>query len=347
MPRAKHFSAEEKAMIQAWIVDDIPPKEMAARLGRNVAAVRKWVVKLRSYPPTMTPPPAKRRCGRPRLTTPKQDLLLRHHVLRHPFKTAKQLKADVPGYSKVSVRQIQKILQRRLGLPSRRAAAKPLLTERMTKQRIRFCRKHLHMTADDWMNVMFSDESTFRLVNPRAQQVRRPRNISRYLQRFTVKTVKHPAQIMVWGCFSGRGGLWFLKPGLMMNSDRYIEVLEQKVIPWMERHRCKFFLQDGAPCHKSKRSMAVLKRMEDKFKVMDWPGNSPDLNPIENLWSIMKAKLKRDHTITSVEALKKALLKLWCQGLDQDQPDLFVKLARSMPGRLQKVLEAKGQMTKY
>jgi hypothetical protein len=37
--------------------------------------------------------------------------------------------------------------------------------------------------------------------------------------------------------------------------------------------------------------MAFLK--ENKVSVMDWLGNSPDLNPIENLWSILKAKLKK------------------------------------------------------
>jgi hypothetical protein len=53
---------------------------------------------------------------------------------------------------------------------------------------------------------MFSDESTFRLVNSRGMKVPRPSVLNRYKQRFTVPTVKHSASVMVWGCFSGTNG---------------------------------------------------------------------------------------------------------------------------------------------
>jgi hypothetical protein len=66
--------------------------------------------------------------------------------------------------------------------------------------------------------------------------------------------------------------------------------------PFMRIYGCKWFLQDGAPCNKSKQAMAKLKELD--FQVMDWPGNSPDLKPIENCSSLMKAKLKEDCTIT-------------------------------------------------
>jgi hypothetical protein len=76
---------------------------------------------------------------------------------------------------------------------------------------------------------------------------------------------------------------------------------------------------------------------------MDWPGNSPDLNPIENLWSIMKKKLKEDHTITSLKKLQDAIKNMWVKLPN----DLMKKLAQSMPNRLRMCIENKGQMTKY
>ena len=66
-----------------------------------------------------------------------------------------------------------------------------------------------------------------------------------------------------------------------MNSDKYMEVLKEKLFPWMGFHGVSKFLQDRAPCYKSKKVMAFLK--EQEFSVMDWPGNSPDLNLIENI----------------------------------------------------------------
>ncbi|KAG7158959.1 putative Transposase-containing protein 7, partial [Homarus americanus] len=56
---------------------------------------------------------------------------------------------------------------------------KPLLTEAMKKKRINFCKKYQHWTSDDWKKVMFSDESTLRLVRGASKIVRRPKNVSR------------------------------------------------------------------------------------------------------------------------------------------------------------------------
>jgi transposase len=68
------------------------------------------------------------------------------------------------------------------------------------------------------------------------------------------------------------------------------------------------FLHDEALCHKSKRVMAFLQ--DQKFAEMVWPGNSPDLNPIEKLWSIMKGKLKKKDNIVSLPLLIRAMKEL-------------------------------------
>ena len=58
----------------------------------------------------------------------------------------------------------------------------------------------------DWRNVMFCDESTYRLVLRGYKLVRRPSGVSRYDSRCIIKTVKHPKSVMVWGAFSGDKG---------------------------------------------------------------------------------------------------------------------------------------------
>lgn len=345
MPRAKQMTQVEKTQIKCWSDEGVSAKDIAGRLGRHAATVRRAVASMQGLSLSAVPPPAGKRSGRPKITSTRQDFRLKRYIMANPFKTAKEIKREVPGFEDVHVRTIQRTLLKRLQMPSRNAAAKPLLTPPMVKKRLAFCKKYLHMSEADWEMVMFSDESMFRLINPRATKVRRVRTSNRYLSKYTVKTVKHPASVMLWGCFSGkkgRGSLFFLPKNQTMNSDVYMGVLQDKLFPWMEMHQVDKFLQDGAPCHKSKRVMALLQQQE--FIVLDWPGNSPDLNPIENVWSIMKGKLKKDQTITSLPLLISALKVMWVRDLPVD---LFKKLAHSMPNRLRMCIANGGQMTKY
>ncbi len=99
---------------------------------------------------------------------------------------------------------------------------------------------------------------------------------------------------MVWACFFGavgREGLYSLPKNVTMNSEHYQQVLEDHLLPFVANHRSTHFLQDEAPCHASKR---IKQYLADKlFQVMDWPGNSPDLNPIKNAWNYRKNRTTR------------------------------------------------------
>ncbi len=80
----------------------------------------------------------------------------------------------------------------------RKASKKPLLTQQMIQKRLKFCNKYKNWKESDWEQVMFSDESTFWLVNSRGVTVRKPSTISRYLQKYTIPTIKHSASLMIW-----------------------------------------------------------------------------------------------------------------------------------------------------
>ena len=90
-----------------------------------------------------------------------------------------------------------------------------------------------------------------------------------------------------------------------------------------------------------KSSFAVLSK-KNNIKVIDWPPYSPDLNPIENLWSIMKDKLKGKKFI-SMSSLKSKLIKLW-ENIDED----WVKrLCESIYNRIDTWMETKGGLINY
>jgi transposase len=126
-----------------------------------------------------------------------------------------------------------------------------------------------------------------------------------------------------------------------MNSERYKKVLEDPLLPSMLMHRSEFFLQDRAPCHASKKIKTFLET--NNIKTIYWPGNSSDLNPIENCWAHMKNMLaKKD--IGSFPKLTEAILKVCVNDLT---PEYLKKLSDSMPDRLKAMIAAKGDTTKY
>ena len=109
---------------------------------------------------------------------------------------------------------------------------------------------------------------------------------------------------MIWATIraGGRSGLWFMPEGTNINGTVYLEVL--KVFPsLMKIKRCSHFQHDGAPCHQTK---AVKKWIEI---LGPWPGNSPDLNPIENCWVLLKPKVAA-HNHTLLSDLKQAIKRV-------------------------------------
>lgn len=162
-----------------------------------------------------------------------------------------------------------------------------------------------------------------------------------------VPTIKHGGgSVMIWGCMAADGvGKMFICEG-RMNSEKYVNVLETALVPSLSSifgdtnlNGVKF-QQDNAPCHKSATTMRWFH--ENCIDLLDWPAQSPDLNPIEHLWGIFKRKIK-EHSITSKTALKNALVQEW----DAISPVECAKLVRSMPHRVAAVIKSKGGPTKY
>ena len=160
-------------------------------------------------------------------------------------------------------------------------------------------------------------------------------------------TVKHCPSVMIWGCFShkGVGSLRILEPNQSMNSAWYVSILEKEVCDTLKMHfggvHRGFFQDDGAPCHRSK--VVIAKCQQLGIRVLEWPGQSPDCNPIENLWAYLKQRVRLRNPLT-VSALKDAVRTVW----NSEIPLHYCQaLTASMPFRLKNVIRRRGFPTKY
>lgn len=151
---------------------------------------------------------------------------------------------------------------------------------------------------------------------------------------------------MIWGCITseGPGPLRFVEGNL--RQDQYKNILRDELIPFMDSlplGRSEYtFMQDGAPCHTAASIRSFFE--EEEIMVLPWPGNSPDMNPIENCWARLKALVyQRDNT--NINILKENIQDVWNNNLD------FKSLVRtnmkSMTNRIKELLKAKGGFTKY
>lgn len=98
------------------------------------------------------------RSGRPRRTTEEEDRWIVAAACCDPFITAQEIREELG--LQVSLTVIRERL-RSVGLRSRMACQRPLLTQNHKRVRLEFATRHLSWTVDDWMNVVFTDESTF------------------------------------------------------------------------------------------------------------------------------------------------------------------------------------------
>ena len=149
------------------------------------------------------------------------------------------------------------------------------------------------------------------------------------------RKVQKPASVMVWGCISAHGmGDLHICEGTI-DAEAYVGILERHMLPSRRRlfpgTPC-LFQQDNARPHSARVTTAWLRR--HRVRVLDWPACSPDLSPIENVWCIMKRRIRQRRPRT-VEQLKSCIHQEWAKiPLAKLQ-----QLISSVPKRLQSVIK--------
>jgi hypothetical protein len=127
-----------------------------------------------------------------------------------------------------------------------------------------------------------------------------------------------------------------------MDAELYRSILADDLAPSVEHYGSNLkdfiFQHDDDPKHTSRLVRQWL--VDNEIEVLDWPAQSPDLNPIENLWEHLKRRMLAP---TSMHALWERLELEW----NAIQADVCVNLIESMPRRIAAVLKAKEGYTKY
>ena len=234
-------------------------------------------------------------------------------------------------------------IRRRLldaGLKSCRAEKKSLLSEKARQKRLQWALEHRSFNS---ANVVFSDESRFCLVSDRPVIVRR-RPGEEYLPQCLTTTMKHGGGgIMGWGCIARNGIGRLHKNDGNVTAQHYLQILKYCAVPSLQHlfgDQPAIFQQDNAPCYTAK---VVKEWIEaNKIDVLSWPGNSPDLTPIEHIWDHLARQVAKEKFSTGQELLNTLKVE-W----ERIPLCLLEKLIDSMPQRIEAIIKAKGGATTY
>ncbi len=235
-----------------------------------------------------------------------------------------------------------------MGYRSRRPHRVPLLSAKNRKRRLQFTQAHQNWTIEDCKNVAWSDEFRFLLQHSDGRVRIWHKEHESMDPSCLVSTVQAGGGgVMVWRLIP-----WHTLGPLVpiehcLNATAYLSIVADHVHPFMTTvypSSKGYFQQDNAPCHKAQIISDWFLEHDNEFNLHKWPPQSPDLNPIEQLWDVVERETRiMDVQPTNLQQLRDTIMSIWTKISEQ----CFQHLVESMPRRIKAVLKAKGGPTRY
>lgn len=270
---------------------------------------------------------------------------IRMKLRRNPQRSAREMAKA----ANISHTTVQNLLKKDLKCLPYKKVKRQLLSGPTRDKRLKRAPLLLHRLQDCTQPpVLWTDEKLFtvqavhntqndRIWARNVKDIPEERRISFHRQK--------PASVMVWAGVTSCGlktPLFFIEEGVKINQHVYLDLLRDKVLPWVEsnlRAKGVTLQQDGATSHTAKMVQAFCKEHFKGFWPKElWPPSSPDLNPMDfGIWSILERKAcATNHK--GLESLKRALVKCW----DEISSETVRATCSQVPSRLRSVIRAKG-----
>jgi transposase len=243
----------------------------------------------------------------------------------------------------IGPRAIQKMLNKH-NYKGRTPRNTPFISKKNKIKRLKYAREHILKPLSFWESIIWSDETKVNLFGSDGHQKVWRKDREALKSKNLLPTVKHGGgSVMVWACFGANsiGNLEFIDG--IMTGISYRSILDKNIFESARKiglGRRFIFQQDSDPKHTSKIVTEFFKLK--KIKKLEWVPQSPDLNPIEHLWDIIKREVRKI-PVSNKQELKTRISAVW----DNIEQEVLQKLVHSMPRRLEAVIAAKGGPTKY
>ena len=328
-------------------------REVAKALEVNQSSVVRWFQKHNSGEDLSD----RKRSGRPTVMSKISKMVVSKSLTKKRQSTRKLAERLTRHGHAMSHTTVHNYLTQKLGVRSFKRCKIPKLTEEHVRKRLRFCRERLNWTVEDWKKIIWSDESPY-LLYPDGNSKNDVIWAREKQEVEPIEKMKFSPKVMIWGAMTATclSELHIVPQNTTINAQYYQEnILEENLLPMINRvvstgpitqRKCPkiksemTFMQDGARCHTAATSLQWLQDHQINFwGKEEWPPISPDLNPIENLWSILEEKMKSEkNQPQNIDQLEKLLKRSWIN----ISLETLENLVSSMPNRVKDVYNSRG-----
>jgi hypothetical protein len=182
-----------------------------------------------------------------------------------------------------------------VGFYNQVAQKKPFLSDAHRCRRLEFAIQHRKWTCEEWKKIIWTDESTFEVGKNSRQITMWRKSDERFKLNCLTATFKlGRTSVMIWEAFTATHKLPLIVMPLGRRTDvDFVQIVYNGVLGLFldaQENDCRIVLmEDGTPVHRSK--VPASWRKNRKIEKIVWPPNSPNLNPIENLWKMLKGAM--------------------------------------------------------
>lgn len=250
---------------------------------------------------------------------------------QNPFRSAQDLGNLLDLV--VTPRTISNYLKK-AGFTYRSPHRKLALTEGHIQRRLEWCREMESFVNFDM--VIFSDEASFWLYD------NGHKGWFHKDEQNELSVDKHKGKFHAFVAMSARGRICLVTFKDNLNAEFYREILQDGVVQYANEVYPEgyWFQCDNDPKHKAELTQRFIR--ENMPYSLSWPSKSPDLNPVENVWALMK-RIVRKKMPTTLEELEIAIQEAWFE-IDED---MICSLSLSLPNRVAKCIAINGGAIRY
>lgn len=336
--RKEHSEFERGEVVGAWKCG-ISERKISEALKIPKSTVHDIISTYKNHGITKPPP----RNGKPSTLTERDDRHLIRILNNNRRTNIRELCENfiTSTSTNLSIITLKRYLHK-IGFFGRVGVKKPFINAANRMKRLAWAKRRKNW-KEEWEKIIWSDESSFEVFRGDGKRYVWRNSKEKYDPKCLIPTFKSGQEsIMVWGCFTKNKLGPLIRLEGKITAKKYIEILENHLLPFIASLDNYIFQEDNAPIHTAK----IVKKwkIDNNIINLPWPAQSPDINPIENLWSEL------DRQVRAHKPLPKNKAELWQilqnEWLKIDECKLK-NLINSMPHRIDAIITNKGNPTKY